>query len=86
MARKTNAQIIDRAELNLEDSGNAIFLAASLVSYLEDVLTEASEIVPWGVTAQFYARDGSREIDMSDEDFLDVKAVEWPIDKDPRRF
>ncbi|KKM76605.1 hypothetical protein LCGC14_1378460 [marine sediment metagenome] len=86
MARKTNAEIIDRAELILEDSGNAIFLAATLVSHLEDVLTEASPFQPWEVTQQVLARSGSREIDLSGEDFLDVVDVEWPINKEPRKF
>ncbi len=83
----TSAQLIDRCEEILEDSSNAVFTAASISSQLQDDLKKVSYYSPWMVRQSLFARDGSRELDISTIDNLRyVDVVEYPVDKDERYF
>lgn len=84
---KTRAEVINQAELILQDSGNAIFAAADLGTFLDDALSEVSEFVPLMVKETAHAQNGSLEVDISSiTDLVRVDKVEWPIDQIPKQY
>ncbi len=87
MIALTSAELVERTEVILEDTGNAVFLADAISSQLQDALKKASFYIPWMVRQTLFAIAGSRELDLSTIDNLRyIQDIEYPIDRDPRRF
>lgn len=87
MGTKTNAELIDRVEEILEDSGNAIFTAADISSQFQDSITEASEFVSQLVKHIIPVTNGSKIIDISGiTGLIDVDRAEYKVDKEPKQY
>jgi len=78
---KTRAEIIDAAELMLEDNSNTIFSAATLSSLLDNALVEASIYAPQVVNHWVTARNKSKTVDTESlSDILKVNYAVYPVD------
>ena len=86
MARKTQANLRDRTELILEDSGNAIFQAADVTSRMGDAVKRVSESLPQKIKYIVNVANDSREVDIDTEGLLEIEKVECPVDQHPRRY
>lgn len=78
---KTRSELIDRAELILEDSTNTIFSAALLSSLLDEALVEASTYYPHVANHWLTARDKSKYIDIQNlSNLVRVNYAVYPVD------
>lgn len=78
---KTRSELIDRAELILEDSANTIFSAALLSSLLDDALVETSIYYPHISNHWATARDKSKYVDINNiPNITRVNYAVYPVD------
>jgi len=81
---------IARQKLNDELKGSDVaykWTDDELDVYTNDCLIEMSKYSPYEVKETVTTVASSREIDLSSiDDLLEVKEVEYPVDKQPRRF
>jgi hypothetical protein len=78
---KTRSQLIDQAELILEDSTNIIFSSNLLSSLLDDALVEVSLYYPNTVNHWLTARNKSKDIDINSiSNFSKANYAVYPVD------
>jgi hypothetical protein len=81
----TLTQLIDKCEADLADSGNAVWSAADIETWLRDAIADYSAHFPRTVTAELAMSLNDREYDLA-ADFQEAVTVEYPKDEDPPRF
>ena len=80
----TFTQMTDQIELILEDSGNAIFLAATIQAHIPECLKEVSNIFPYRVKEERITT-ASRDIDVSGVvNLIQVVEAEYKVDQYPK--
>jgi len=83
----TEMRTIVRRDLHDEDSGNYRWTDNELDRHIAHAVRDLSESIPREQKATKVTSDGSRDIDISDiTDLIMVEAVEYPVDKFPRRY
>ncbi len=81
MALKTRANLTDDCELLLDDSGNTIWAAATIIDpAVTRALREASQYAPQHTLRWMTARHYSKDIDLSSlQDLIDVRYASYPV-------
>lgn len=83
----TDMRTIVRRDLHDEDAGNYRWTDAELDRHIAHAVKEFSENVPCEQKATKATTSGSRTLDISTiTDRVMVQAVEYPVDKFPRRY
>ncbi len=87
MGTKTNAAIIDREEIILEDGSNVIFTTAVLSDETQSALPEISEFIPNRVKHIIPVTNGSKNISIIGiNGLIDIEKVEYPVDREPKQY
>ncbi|MBI4304283.1 MAG: hypothetical protein HY665_08120 [Chloroflexi bacterium] len=83
----TDMRTIVRRDLHDEDSSNYRWTDNELNRHLAHAVKDFSEAIPYEQKATKATTSGSREIDIATiTDRIMVEAVEYPVDKFPRRY
>jgi hypothetical protein len=83
----TEMRNIVRRDLHDEDAGNYRWTDDELDRHITHAVKDFSEVIPYEQKATKATTSGSREIDISTiNDRIMVEAVEYPIDKFPKRY
>ena len=83
----TEMRVIVRRDLHDEDAGNYRWSNDELDRHIAHAVKEFSEAIPYEQKATKATTSGSREIDiLSLTDRIMVQAVEYPVDKFPKRY
>ncbi len=87
MARWTEPQIIGRISTALNDPATAIWGTATIASQMELDIRLMSDYIPQLVKATVAFAGTAREISLASlADWIEIDAVEFPIDQHPRRY
>ena len=83
----TEMRAIVRRDLHDEDAGNYRWSNDELDRHIAHAVKEFSEAIPYEQKATKATTSGSREVDISTlTDRIMVQAVEYPVDKFPKRY
>ncbi len=83
----TEMRTIVRRDLHDEDAGNYRWTDDELSGHIAHAVKDFSQAIPYEQKAAKATTSGSREIDISTiADRIMVEAVEYPVDKFPRRY
>jgi len=83
----TEMRAIVRRDLHDEDAANYRWSDDELDRHIAHAVKEFSEAIPYEQKATIATTSGSREIDISTiTDRIMVEAVEYPVDKFPKRY
>ena len=83
----SDMRTILRRDLHDEDAGNYRWTNDELDRHIAHVVKDFSEAIPYEQKAVKATTSGSREIDISSiTDRIMVQAVEYPVDKFPKRY
>jgi len=83
----TEMRAIVRRDLHDEDEANYRWTNDELDRHIAHAVNEFSEAIPYEQKATIATTSGSREIDISTiTDRIMVEAVEYPVDKFPKRY
>ena len=83
----TEMRIVVRRDLHDEDAANYRWTNDELDRHIAHAVKEFSEVIPYEQKATKATTSGSRDIDISTiTDRIMVEAIEYPVDKFPRRY
>jgi len=87
MSAYTEAQLIGHVSTALNDAGTAIWGTATVAAQLQQDIRLISEYTPQLAKATVAFAGTARELSLSTvSDWLEIEAVEFPVDEHPRRY